>query len=220
MKQISFKSYLDKEIGLYVHDTADVISFEIERDKRWFEHELLEHIANEHRFHGVIVDVGANIGNHSKFFMEYLVFQRMICVEPHVTNYNILRANTSGDERVELVRAACGAQPGECGLVSLLDRNYGMVKCAQGTGTKIVTVDDLCGGYHERVTLLKIDVEGDEVAVLQGAWRTLTTHRPMVYAEACSLDDLHKLMECLDSFNYTCTKFIDKRNPMFEFTPR
>ena len=41
----------------------------------------------------------------------------------------------------------------------------------------------------ERVDVLKIDVEGAELAVLSGADHTLSTHRPIVLVEA---DDLHQ----------------------------
>lgn len=63
------------------------------------------------------------------------------------------------------------------------------------------TVDALVGcGEIERVDFLKVDVEGDDVAVLEGAAETIRTHRPRL-AVACyhRPDDLVRIPETIAS---------------------
>ncbi|HVT29966.1 MAG TPA: FkbM family methyltransferase [Lacipirellulaceae bacterium] len=71
---------------------------------------------------------------------------------------------------------------------------------------------------------LKIDVEGHELAVLEGARRTLELHHPMILVE-CEVRhrpdrDVHPVFEFLESFGYMGSFFCNgRRLPLAEFDP-
>jgi FkbM family methyltransferase len=71
---------------------------------------------------------------------------------------------------------------------------------------------------------LKIDVEGHELAVLQGARRTLEAHQPTILVECEARHrpdgDVRPVFDFLESFGYTGSFFQrDRRRPLKEFDP-
>jgi FkbM family methyltransferase len=71
---------------------------------------------------------------------------------------------------------------------------------------------------------LKIDVEGHELAVLDGARQTLEKHRPTILVECETRhrpdNDVRPVFELLKSFGYTGSFFLDRdRRPLTEFDP-
>jgi FkbM family methyltransferase len=148
------------------------------------------------------VDVGANVGVHT-VRLARLVGQagEIIAFEPDPdlvlrTHRNIA---LNGLSNVRIVSAAASDQAGEMQLhrpspwdtnrarASLIHHPY---LTGVTTTVPVVTIDDICAG--EPVTLIKIDVEGHEAAVVRGAADTIDRHRPAVVFEYAPemLDDV------------------------------
>lgn len=146
-----------------------------------------------------VVDVGANVGQMT-LEMAHLVGPsgRVIAIEPAPGNLNLLRRHVSAngfDDRVTIIPAACvedtgaqvelvvfGAEPDTVGSGHQVKcktsdiTNPGMARKVVKVGT--VSIDDLCRDLRLRPQVLKIDVEGAEERVLQGAKLTLAQARP------------------------------------------
>lgn len=64
---------------------------------------------------------------------------------------------------------------------------------------------------YDKVDLLKIDVDGYDFKVLQGAEETIKKHRPKIYIELCQYtlseqeNSLKDVFEFLGNFGYACT---------------
>jgi FkbM family methyltransferase len=131
-----------------------------------------------------VVDVGASYGYTTCLFAHAVgPLGSVLAVEPAARSYMLLAANVHDNGYVNVTpeRVAVTCEPGTVRLH--LDREYvgchslfadnlvvpGEQECVYG-----VTLDQLLA-YHdvERVDLLKIDVEGAEGLVLQGAAATL-----------------------------------------------
>jgi FkbM family methyltransferase len=139
------------------------------------------------------VDVGANVGVHT-VRLARLVGQagEVIAFEPDPdlvqrTHRNIA-LNRLGNVRI--VSAAASDQAGEMQLYrpSPWDTNRARASLMHHpyltgvtTTVPVVTIDDICVG--EPVTLIKIDVEGHEAAVVRGAADTIDRHRPAIVFE-------------------------------------
>jgi FkbM family methyltransferase len=139
------------------------------------------------------VDVGANVGVHTVRLAK-LAGQRgeVIAVEPDPELIRRAGRNVAlnGLETVRLVNAAASDQPGEMQLyrpspwdtnrarASLLHHPY---LTGPATGVPVVTLDDVCAG--QRVSLIKIDVEGHEAAVVRGAAATISREMPSIIFE-------------------------------------
>jgi FkbM family methyltransferase len=139
------------------------------------------------------IDVGANIGVHT-IRLAKLVGNRgkVIAIEPdeelaHRARLNILLNELSN---VRVINAAASDKPdGEMLLyrpdahdtnrarASLVRHSY---LTGAGATVPVVTIDEICSGP---VTLIKIDVEGHEAAVVRGAAATIGRYSPSIIFE-------------------------------------
>jgi FkbM family methyltransferase len=125
---------------------------------------------------GFFVDVGSNVGVYALWAAG--VGARVIAVEPDARAAQRLRRNVALNEfPIDVVEAALAAESGTMRLSTGLDTLNHLVMDDAEHGSMVVvrTLDDLLGN---RVAAgVKIDVEGAERLVLQGARRALTEGR-------------------------------------------
>jgi FkbM family methyltransferase len=125
------------------------------------------------------VDIGANIGqNSSVMALRSGLSGWVIAFEPHPVTFAELQQNVANwanlrMARIQLENVALGRENGEAQLVI---RGYlsGASLAAQGEGVKVPVrqLDDFLKGMP--VSVCKIDVEGHELAVLEGAAQALS----------------------------------------------
>jgi FkbM family methyltransferase len=139
-----------------------------------------------------VLDVGANIGNHSVFFAAIMGAKSITMIEPFPPATEHLLANlalNAGEfDEVAIHRCALGAGTGTIGLVPPTDFNIGLTRIETGTSANDsvgLTSGDALG--LERVDLVKIDVEGGELDVLLGLEATLRRCGPAIYIETSDL---------------------------------
>jgi FkbM family methyltransferase len=124
----------------------------------------------------LFVDVGSNVGVYALWAAA--AGARVIAVEPDPQAARRLRRNVAlNGFPIDVVEAALGAQAGTMWLSSGLDTTNHLLVAGAGPGTKVLarTMDDVLAG---RVAAgVKIDVEGAERLVLQGARRALAQGR-------------------------------------------
>jgi hypothetical protein len=65
------------------NNMEDYISHYICVFETFYELPILQHIETNHYKQKTILDIGANIGNHTCFFENFLEFEKLICFEPH-----------------------------------------------------------------------------------------------------------------------------------------
>lgn len=136
----------------------------------------------------VALDVGANVGTTVLPMARHVgPAGHVIAFEPHPLVAHCLASmlilNNIVNTRV--MTAAAGAQTG-AGFMDFDSQakvaNHGAAKLADaGTMVPILTLDSL---GLTRCALIKIDVEGHEHAVLQGARQLIATCAPVIYFEA------------------------------------
>lgn len=132
----------------------------------------------------VVLDVGANIGNHTVAFAR--AGARVEAVEPNPVAAEILARNVAVNglgDRVTVHRVGLSDRAGRGSSRVLIPGNLGSATIdpdADGP-VQLVTCADLAIAHPVR--LIKIDVEGAEIAVLRGCLPMLRLHRPIVVAE-------------------------------------
>jgi FkbM family methyltransferase len=137
-----------------------------------------------------VVDVGANIGFFTLKFARWVGEQGIvIAIEPDLENFKALTAKIAAagfERRVRLHQAAATARAGCIRLQrnELHPGDHRITFGAQGMMVPAVTVDDLVTeAGAQSVSLVKIDVQGAEMLVLEGATRTLAEMRPALFVE-------------------------------------
>jgi FkbM family methyltransferase len=129
---------------------------------------------------GVIVDLGANIGAATLSWASQSSKITVHAYEPNPATNQTLRQNIEANNlsaRVTIYNDAVGREVGEIklwgGMPNLLTTSYGEAPSASnGTAIKVPMVDlnevlRRVGG--EKISLLKIDTEGAEADILEGA---------------------------------------------------
>jgi FkbM family methyltransferase len=139
------------------------------------------------------VDVGANIGVHA-VRLARLTGQdgEVIAIEPDPDVVRRTQRNIAlnGLANVRVISAAASDRAGELRLYrpgpgdtnrARASLHYYPYLTGATVIVPVVTVDDLCAGAP--VSLIKIDVEGHEAAVLRGAAGTIARHAPSLVFE-------------------------------------
>jgi FkbM family methyltransferase len=139
---------------------------------------------------GAILDVGANIGLSAALFSHYNPGRTIYCFEPLDASARLIRLNCPG-ARVQIV--AVGASSGGTTLhvdpdkvmASRLPCNWQTTRLEFAT----VSLDEFAGDHAlDQIAFLKIDVEGMEVEIMNGAEKVLNmTHRVALETHSRSL---------------------------------
>ncbi|MBU0995462.1 MAG: FkbM family methyltransferase [Proteobacteria bacterium] len=157
----------------------------------------------------IVVEVGANIGTHTLVLSKLVGPQgRVYAFEPQRIVFQNLCANMSINSisNVECHQMAVSGKEGFILLPDIrydVEGNFGGVEIDKfQTGQKVpaVTLDDFL--EIPCLKLLKIDVEGMEVDVIQGAKTIIETHKPIIYIENDRSEKSKDLIEIIRSLNY------------------
>ena len=194
----------DRRIRFSIDRPDDHIQRQIVAKRDFYEASMLAAVAHLLRPGGLVVDVGANIGNHTVFFAAVLD-QQVIAVEPNPAALPTLRANVELNglgQKVEVIAVAAGASAGRGKVADVDPANLGRasVICDTQGDVDVATVDELVG--DRRVDLLKVDVEGMECDVLRGARGTIERCRPVLLVEAANLTALRSVEVLLRPAGY------------------
>ena len=151
----------------------------------------------------VAVDVGANIGAHTVYFAAAVgPTGAVIAFEPQRPIFQILCGNLAlnGHTHVYAHLAALGRSPGTIKVPPInynMGANFGGVELGgwtQGDDVPVMTLDSLgLATCH----FIKIDVEGMEREVLEGAAGTIARLQPILYVENDRADKSAALIEWL-----------------------
>lgn len=180
--------------GLYIANENDVfigralIHYGEYSELEW---NLLEQFCKPGR---VVVEVGANIGCHTVAIGKAVgASGRVVAIEPQPVTFQALCANLALNSltNVDAINCGCGsnrqtlslpridyAHEGNFGAVGL----QGYTTTASSISIDIQRLDDLLAPY-KMVNLLKIDVEGMESEVIEGASEVIRAFRPTMYVE-------------------------------------
>ena len=167
----------------------------------------------------VAVDAGAHVGNHS-LWLAAVCGMRVHAFEPAPANATRLLDNVLANPGLPVTvhRVALGAAPGHATMIGTPDDiDWGRSPVAYGHGP--VDVAALDSYDLDDVAIVKIDVEGNEPAVLDGALRTLARCRPVVWAEAQAPDAVPPLAAHLVPLGYHLTATLRAATPMTRWEP-
>jgi FkbM family methyltransferase len=179
-------TYKEKDVEIAIYPTGEHISDEIRRRGSFYEIEFLQYIESNYSVQKGIVDIGANIGNHSLFFSEFLQYDRIYAFEPSSDNFKILESNLI-DKKADVFQIALSDKKGEMTLYNSEMGNSGGFSLHPQPKSFVVKdkidVRTLDSYKLNNVTMMKVDVEGAEESVLKGSLDTIKRNRPIIFVE-------------------------------------
>ena len=158
------------------------------RKGRFYEARELAQVCAHLQPGAVVLDVGANTGNHALWFALHAGASRVVVVEPNPLALEPLVGNVLGNRLQDVIDLTfIGFGLGEADSdgwgMKKHDRNLGATKMFPGKGELTVRRGD---SVFAELTpdLIKIDVEGMEMAVLSGLSDLISRCRPRIMIEA------------------------------------
>jgi len=171
-----------------------------------YENDTVRFLARCYPDEGYFLDVGANIGLICLPFAELIdhlrggASPRVFCIEAVKSNFERLIRNIELNDRQNAI-VPIGKGVGDCEKIVEIQVE-GNLKENEGTGTanilaegtshpcerirlEIKTIDKLIGSgaLPKDCSLVKIDVDGYDLKVLQGAIKLLSSSRPIIFGE-------------------------------------
>lgn len=159
----------------------------------------------------LIVEVGSNIGGHTIGLARHVGIRgKVFAFEPQRSCYALLQAQIAlnGINNVFSFNEGVGSKAGKLWLPPLdycKQGNFGGVSLIDEpiTGYEAVTISRLDDKFLEtKISLLKVDVEGMEREVLEGAEQMLSHIKPLLYVENDRVEKSAALIDFILSRNY------------------
>ena len=157
----------------------------------------------------VCIDVGANIGDTVAAFMTS-PRDKFLAIEPNPHFARYFRENWRGNDNVVLLSVICSSSVAESNV--LVEEQQGtarIVEAKNGEVIKQTTLDETLRTMPEfnKANLLKIDTDGYDFQIIQGASSFITRNQPVVLFECDGFENQHYL----DDF-FSCMEIFRKAN--------
>lgn len=206
----------------FVSPDGDWIGGLVARTSSFYEREMLEDLLPVLQPGSLVLDVGANIGNHTLFFAG-VSGCKVMAIEPNPEAAEFLAENVALNNlcgQVVLKSLAIGGKEGSVRLVQGVPGNLGATRYAESIDgdTAMVTLDSLICEFNESVSLVKIDVEGMEMNVLQGSVELIRSASPTFVVECQEKEDFERVSDFMSKYGYVAIGCYNS-TPTFVFLP-
>lgn len=193
-----------KHYSIYLPNAdIDYIQKKISTELQPYELEMLQDIQANVSAGDLVLDVGANIGNHT-LYLAAIAECKVVSFEPNSSLIEAMRRSVEINqlsERVTLMPYGVGHTAGKGHFAALMEENLGGQSIEVGEGDiRIVALDEL--ELPGRVRLIKVDVEGMELPVLEGAVGLIEKDRPLIYVECINADHYKTISTWMESHGY------------------
>ncbi|MDO5865860.1 MULTISPECIES: FkbM family methyltransferase [Paenarthrobacter] len=185
---------------------TDYIQKTIASSQRPYEEAMLIDMGEGLKPGDLVLDVGANCGNHT-LYLSCVVGAEVHAFEPDPELCDVIRTNVAlneVDDLVEVHQVGVGDVEGFGRIVQTAENNRGAQRLERTNsregGAKIIRLDTMDFGKPVRV--LKVDVEGMEINVLNGARDLIERDRPEIYVECQGRQDFEMIHTWMTQLEY------------------
>ncbi|EBF6110852.1 FkbM family methyltransferase [Campylobacter coli] len=193
--EVSYKIYLPNR-------NIDYIQKKIYNELIPYEYEMLQDILGKAKNNTIIVDIGSNIGNHSLYLaahgFDVYAFEanqelcNILKISIELNGFKKLKLHEFGLSDKKEMAILDNLNPENLGAQSLKIKDFGNIV--------LYPLDDI--KFEKDVSVLKIDVEGMETKVLNGAINTIKKYRPLLYIEAINSIEFKRINVILEKLDY------------------
>lgn len=151
----------------------------------------------------LVVDVGANIGNHAVAWgvngLDVLAF------EPHPELASALQSSVETnhlEDHVIVFEKALSDHDGSSHLVGMTEQNMGTGHLDEALTSGLAVEVGILRDPARPVAVIKVDTEGTEATVLRGARPVLERHHPLLYVECLDQQSFDEVWQVLQPLGY------------------
>lgn len=188
-------------------DSQDHILRTIRETGKFYESNLLMALTPFLSSSDLVLDVGANVGNHAVYFAGEADCT-VLAFEPVEEAFECLLENIDASGlhfKIHPRNFALGATNSHAGIGAIDHKNLGATRLEPnklGGSIVVRAVDSLPEVQSDIVRLIKVDVEGMELGVLQGALGTIERDKPVLVVECQTDIDLAGVEDLLSPVGY------------------
>ena len=160
----------------------------------------------------IAIDVGAHVGIWTQRLSEEFI--QVICFEPLPKHIECHKENCKDLKNVYLHEVALSNHKGSA-MMGTMKSNSGRSSLERNSKLKIEVKTDILDNYEfKKIDFIKIDVEGHELKMLEGAVKTLKKHAPDIFIETFP-ENKKKTFDFLQNMGYTNTDTFKGSNYYF-----
>lgn len=158
------------------------------------------------------LDIGANIGMYSLYFLSLAASKKVICVEPFQKNFNLLTQNlllNNYKDRAKVIDSPLSREV-EFGSAIIADERpggsgYKLIKDDGGNqdsiDVQIFNIDSILFPFNQKY-VIKIDTDGNDFEILQGGIKSLQSGCIISILIEASQSVQKQINNYLKSFNF------------------
>lgn len=169
----------------------------------------------------IVFDVGAFIGTHSRAFSNWVGEAGIVVsFEPQRDVFTVLHENAelAPIKNISAHNIALGAKGGIAKVTTNDATNFGSnsfirisdldkQSSTDPDRTTLGTIDQM---KPDKLNFIKIDTEGTEIEILQGALNTIRRCKPIIFLEVNQLEAVHELFKFIAPLSYHCFGVVSK----------
>ena len=188
----------------------DFIQRHIVESNEFFEEVILRDLDKYIKDNAIILDIGANIGNHTLYWLlaSKKKIERVHSFEPVLDTFNILVKNIEINNlsgKVKLYNIGLNDCSANATCSTYRRQNIGDTHLKVGEGNIILKSLDSIDLNEERIDFLKIDVEDMEIPMLKGSVNTLKKYKPVIFIES-QYKNINEVKNILENIGYSLIK--------------
>ena len=189
-----------KDTPMVIFDSPECISDDIVKYNDFWEFELFNRFKKHFPKEGLMLDIGANMGSHCVQFKHHFPELEIYAFEPYLENYQLLLQNTKRYDDVKCFNVGVGSRTSIVHFNDGHKNNSGVVRVVRDSNNPniVLALDNL---ILPKVSFIKIDVEGHELACMQGMTNLLKRDKPLIWLEENNHGD-HKVVPYLEKLGY------------------
>jgi FkbM family methyltransferase len=176
----------NRKIYFYVTNRNDEI-MRCHYEGNFYEREELQIISKNFGDHGVFVDIGANVGNHTLYISQFTGALKVIPLEPNPVALAVLKINLllnrCSNVDTRFLGIALAASDRRLQEKTPPANNLGHTEYVDDPGGNTLAVSGDALLLNEPIEFIKLDVEGMEMDILSGLHNTIARWRPRLFVE-------------------------------------
>lgn len=201
-------NYENQRIRMKLPDVRDFISFNIIRRGTFYDIADLNETRHYIRPGSVVIDAGANIGNHSIYYAKICQAAKVFSFEPQEEIFNILQTNIglNGLENVIIpykyalgehtTRASVDFRDDHKISSRVAQTNHGgmYLKEAEDGNFDMRTLDELFLNSMDKLDYIKMDIQGFEEKAVKGGRGLIAKFKPVIQLECMTKEEYDTIL--------------------------